>query len=335
MKKRHLLVYYAKHRWKLFVLFIAFHLSFFIIFLLNHLPLDAIGYGFLLWFYICAVVFVFDFVRFVRHLNRLESLKKSITVDVDGLPFPQNIFEEKYQELIKILFKQQKVMALKAENKEIDLIDYFTQWTHQIKTPIAAMRLLLQAGNNEQKRDLEMELYKIEKNVEFILQYVRFDQMANDLVIKRHSLDDILKKAIRKNAKIFIYKNIPLNYEETGATVLTDAKWLQFVIEQILSNALKYTKKGSISIYMESPVEKKHLVIEDTGIGIREEDLPRVFEKGFTGYNGRIDSQSSGIGLYLCKKILDQLSHRISIHSTVGKGTKVILDLKTEEMLME
>src|SRR5690606_24747608 len=103
MKKRHLLVYYAKHRWKLFVLFIAFHLSFFIIFLLNHLPLAAIGYGFLLWFYICAVVFVFDFVRFVRHLNRLESLKKSITVDVDGLPCPQYVFVENLHVFIQFM----------------------------------------------------------------------------------------------------------------------------------------------------------------------------------------------------------------------------------------
>ena len=115
-----------------------------------------------------------------------------------------------------------------------------------------------------------------------------------------------------------------MDFQPTNYKVLTDEKWLVFVIEQLLSNAIKYTNKGKISIY---PLEDKKLVIEDTGIGISKEDIPRIFDKGFTGYNGRTDKKATGLGLYLCKNILDKLSHKISIESEVGVKTKVILDL--------
>ena len=136
---------------------------------------------------------------------------------------------------------------------------------------------------------------------------------------------------IHKFARIFIGKKLSLEYQEVSETVLTDEKWLGFVLGQILSNALKYTKKGKISIYM-SKSRPHTLVIEDTGIGIRAEDLPRVFEKGFTGYNGREENRSTGIGLYLCGKIMKRLDHGIRIESELGKGTKVFLELGRKKM---
>ena len=145
-------------------------------------------------------------------------------------------------------------------------------------------------------------------------------------MIKRYPLDDIVKQAIRKYAKSFIRKKIRLNYKDLNFNVLTDEKWLVFVVEQLLSNALKYTNEGHISIYLDDHLPNT-LVIADTGIGIEQEDLPRVFEKGFTGYIGRTDKKSTGIGLYLCKQILNKLSHTITIESQVGKGTKVKIGL--------
>jgi signal transduction histidine kinase len=252
-------------------------------------------------------------------------------VQIDQLPPPKDAIERQYQELLHILYKNMNELTGQADNKQKDLVDYFTQWTHQIKTPIAAQRLLLQSEQNTQSSELEMELFKIEQYVEFVLQYLRLENMSNDLVFKKYELDDIIKQAIRKNAKMFIRKKITLHYSDVNYTVLTDEKWLLFVIEQILSNALKYTSVGSISIY----IKKKQLIIEDTGIGILEEDLPRVFDKGFTGYNGRAFKQSTGIGLYLCKQILTKLSHEISIESKVGTGTKVIIDLETKQIGVE
>ena len=182
----------------------------------------------------------------------------------------------------------------------------------------------MQSEESEQNKELSIELFKIEQYVEMVLQYLRTDSESSDFVIMKHSLDGMVRQAVRKYAKMFIYKKISLDLKALNREVITDDKWLVFVIEQILSNSLKYTGSGTISIYLEGD---STLVVEDTGIGIRPEDLPRVFEKGFTGYNGRDDKKSTGIGLYLCKRILIKLSHTIAVESEVGKGTKVKVGL--------
>lgn len=252
-------------------------------------------------------------------------------LSIEDLPAKDNLIEENYQELITILYQygRQHLDALNVQSKE--LTEYVTMWAHQIKTPISAMRILLQSGENPENKQLLMELFKVEQYIEMILQYIRLGSMSSDLLLTHYSLDSLVRQAVRKFSKIFISKQIVLNYDELDYNVLTDEKWLVFVIEQVLSNALKYTKKGSISIYM-SKETPKTLIIEDTGIGIPSEDLPRVFEKGFTGYNGHIDKRSTGFGLFLCQQILKKLSHTITVTSTQGKGTKVSIELDTLDM---
>lgn len=169
--------------------------------------------------------------------------------------------------------------------------------------------------------DMKMELFKIEQYVEMALNYLRVEDISSDLSFKQYAVDDMVRQVIRKYAKIFISKKIKMNFKPTGRYIVTDDKWFVFVLEQLISNALKYTKKGQISIYM----KEKSLVIEDTGIGIPAEDLPRIFEKGFTGYNGRENKKSTGIGLYLCKNIMDKLQWNITADSEVGRGTKIYL----------
>lgn len=218
------------------------------------------------------------------------------------------------------------------DRRSSDMIDYYTMWAHQIKTPIAAMHLLIQDDGSEYEHELKQELFKIEQYVQMVLQYLRLESDYTDFVIRKLELDSVIKQSVKKFAGQFIRKKLSLVYEETGETVLSDEKWLSFVIEQLLSNALKYTVKGKISIYME---KDKTLVIEDTGIGISIEDLPRVFEKGFTGYNGRTDKKSTGIGLCLCKRICEKLGHRIWIESVSGEGTKVKIRLKSADIEIE
>lgn len=167
--------------------------------------------------------------------------------------------------------------------------------------------------------------------MEMVLGYLRTEDMASDIRFEEVDMDSLIREQIHKFARIFIGKKLSLEYQEVSETVLTDEKWLGFVLGQILSNALKYTKKGKISIYV-SKSRPHTLVIEDTGIGIRAEDLPRVFEKGFTGYNGREENRSTGIGLYLCGKIMKRLDHGIRIESELGKGTKVFLELGRKKM---
>ena len=194
------------------------------------------------------------------------------------------------------------------------------------------MRLQLQGEDSESNRELLDELQRIEQYVEMVLTYLRLDAGATDYVLKQYDLDDILRQAVRKYASQFIRKKIRLVYEPLSCKVLTDEKWFLFVIEQVLSNALKYTRSGEISITLEAP---KTLCIRDTGIGIAPEDLPRIFEKGFTGYNGRSDKKASGIGLYLCRRICGRLNHEISVTSKVDEGTEVRIDLNRKVLEVE
>ena len=193
------------------------------------------------------------------------------------------------------------------------------------------MRLLLQEEETPISREMQGELFQVEQYVQMALQYLRMENMNTDLVFERQELDPLIHQAVRKYALLFIRRKISLQYEDVHCEVLTDEKWLEFVLEQILSNALKYTRQGQIKIYMD-PQGSKTLVIEDSGIGIAPEDLPRIFERGYTGYNGRADKRSTGIGLYLCKQIMDRLSHTIRIESEMGVGTRVYLGLDTVKL---
>lgn len=319
-----MVVEYIKCHRNIILLQVFFAFIFIFVFSLYGVPVEAAGYAALLCSAAGAVYAAASYSRYSRRHAALAELQSRITLSTEGLPEPKDLLEKDYQRLIEAV-QEDKVKSSENESRERrDMTDYYTLWAHQIKTPIAAMRLLLQSEASEQNSELLMELFKIEQYVGMVLQYLRIDSDSSDLVIKKHSLDEVARQAVRKYAKLFIYKKISLDFKELDLEVITDEKWLAFVIEQVLSNSLKYTNKGTISIYLEGD---STLVIEDTGIGIKAEDLPRVFEKGFTGYNGRDDKRSTGIGLYLCKRILTKLSHTIAIESEVGKGTRVKIGL--------
>ena len=168
--------------------------------------------------------------------------------------------------------------------------------------------------------------------MEVVLTFIRLDSDSTDYVIKEYDLDSIIRQSVKRFAGEFIERKISLVYEPVNTKVLTDEKWLSFVIEQVLSNALKYTPAGRISITMEAGSK---LCIRDTGIGIAAADLPRIFENGFTGYNGRSQKKASGIGLYLCKRICTNLGHGIYARSKVDEGTCVTIDLARKKLELE
>ena len=315
---------YIKQNIKVIFLFIVFALVFGIVFSLYDLEIEAIYYSVILCSFIGLIYICINFINYYKKHIQLYKLQNEISISLENLPSPKTLMEEDYTNLILTLNKEYKTYISKSDIAKSDMIDYYTMWVHQIKTPISAMKLLIQTSESEISSDLSSELFKIEQYVEMVLSYIRLGSNENDFVIKEYDLDNIVRQAIRKYAPLFIRKKINLDFQPTTYKVLTDEKWLVFVIEQLLSNAIKYTNKGKISIY---PLEDKKLVIEDTGIGISQEDIPRIFDKGFTGYNGRTDKKATGLGLYLCKNILDKLSHKISIESEVGVKTKVILDL--------
>lgn len=317
---------FLRERVKNIVLFLSFFGITIFVFFLYSARLDMVLYTYVLCAVLGGIVETLCFLRYRKKYQELEYAKKKIEYDCEGLPKADGAIEQMYREMVIHLFEEKRQIEsrMKIEKKELE--EYYMLWAHQIKTPIAAMNLLLQS-EEFQPRELSVELFKIEQYVEMVLGYLRTEQMTADLSFKKYDLLSIIRQAVRKYSRLFILQKIKLNLEEMDYSVVTDEKWLLFALEQILSNALKYTKEGSISIYM-SKEKAETLVIEDTGIGISPEDLPRVAEKGFTGYNGRDHKKSTGIGLYLSKEILGKLNHKLELESEVGVGTKVLIHLE-------
>ena len=297
----------------------------------EQVPLAQWGYAAFLCFFLFLLVVIIDFTRRYLHHKKLEKQTSEIAVTMDKLSLPRGQMETDYQKMLRSLYITLQQQINELENGQVEQAEYFTMWVHQIKTPIAALRLLLAEEEDERSQEMWEELFSIEQYVEMALQFSRLSAKSTDFVIGEVSLDKVVREAIHKYARLFVRKKIKLELTSIDTQILTDEKWLEFVLEQVLSNALKYTRKGKIKIYMD-PQSPKTLVIEDTGIGIAPEDLPRVFERGYTGYNGRTDKRSTGIGLYLCRQIMDRLSHTIRIESEMGVGTRVYLGLDTVEL---
>ena len=244
----------------------------------------------------------------------------------------QTPLEKLLQERVEELEYEQKNQILVEQEKYNDLLDYYTLWVHQVKTPIAASSLLIgDLKDKEAKSQLEQELFKIESYVHLVLQYLRLESFHDDLVLKQENLADLVREVVKKYALFFIQQGLSLNLHDLDHTIVTDKKWFLVILEQVLSNSLKYTKEGSIEIYF----HEGSLYIKDTGLGIQNADLLRVFERGFSGYNGRLTQQSSGLGLYLSKKIADQLGHKIAIDSQVGQGTTVSIAFPEKKLIFE
>ncbi len=238
---------------------------------------------------------------------------------------------EDYRQLVALLEESRRQIQSQAQRRYGDMVDYYTLWAHQIKTPIASMRLTLQNEDSDLARSLSGDLMRVEQYVEMVLVFLRLDSSTTDYVIRRHSLDDIVRPAVRRFAGEFIRRRLRLEYQPLDYTVVTDGKWLGFVVEQVLSNALKYTASGSVTISMDGD----DLCIRDTGMGIAAEDLPRIFEQGFTGVNGRRDRRASGIGLYLCRRICGNLGHTIRASSVPNQGTEIRIGLGQKKTLPE
>lgn len=307
-----------------FGLLAAFAVIFAVVLTLAGAPADAVRYALLLCAVLAGCAAILNAVRAARRRGKLRQVLAQLPHSIDGLPKSADALERDYQTAVRTLHEAYTGLDAQAGQSRIDMVDYYTLWAHQIKTPIAAMRLLLQSGDHPQNRELAAELFKIEQYADMVLQYLRLESESTDFVFARYDLDSIVRRAVRKYAPLFIRSRVALDYAPLSCTVLTDEKWLCFVIEQLLSNALKYTPTGTVTISLEGEAA---LVVADTGIGIAPEDLPRIFEKGFTGYNGRSDRKSTGIGLYLCRRILQKLGHSIDVQSEPGRGTCVRIDL--------
>lgn len=282
-------------------------------------------------------------VGFFRYSSKVKALSNALKRPVEEqaqLPEATDDVEILYHRLLENQSIARSESESSAAIRQSQMRDYYSMWVHQIKTPISAMKLLLEAEreelgqlicDDEQSQCLlsdnmdsfEDELFRIEEYVSMALQYQRVSSTENDFVLEKVSVDGVIRDTIKKYAKIMIRRHIGMNYSGTVQEVYTDGKWLAFILEQLLSNAIKYTPQGFVKIETAKKANLFFITIKDTGIGIKAEDLPRVFEKGYTGYNGHADKKATGIGLYLCRQMADKLGHTIRIESEIGKGTKV------------
>lgn len=327
-----LFLQYIKGHKRIFLVMTGFCSVYGVGFWLYHLPLGAVIYPTILCVGIGSVICLIDFVRVKREHESLQRIQTITDAMTASLPDAETVQDRDYQKIIRLLSEEYNSYQRETNHKYTNMIEYYTVWAHQIKTPIASMRLHLQNEDSLLSRKLSSDLFRIEQYADMVLTFLRLDSDSTDYVFKEYNLDRIVKSAIKKFSSEFIGRKLSLVYESLNTTVVTDEKWLSFVIEQVLSNALKYTPTGSITI---SLIDEKTLRIADTGIGISPEDLPRIFENGYTGYNGRTDRKASGIGLYLCKRICRNLGHTIVASSMVDVGTAIDIDLSQRKIEIE
>ncbi len=314
-------------------LFLVLAISIFaLVFSMYDIKLEAILYASML----CLTAgLLFEGVHLISYLRRHTEQQKRL----QGLPIsytellpPRTLAEQDLQEMVQKLGEQYTAVTTDWQRQQKESLDYYSAWVHQIKTPISSMKMILQQEDTEENHLLSAELFRIEQYTEMALQYLRLDSKTNDFVFQQYDLDSIIRQAIRKYAPQFILRKIRLIYEPVSMTILTDEKWMLFLLEQLLSNAIKYTPHGSVTI---SVTPEKVLQVADTGIGIAPEDLPRIFEKGFTGYNGRADKKSTGLGLYLCQQAAKKISVSLSVTSEVGKGSVFSVHLDIPPLQVE
>lgn len=344
MKSELFISYFKKHT-KSILVYSVYIILFFLMGWLYDFPVSAAVYSSVVALTVMAVFVALDFLQYEKKIRMLKEGRNRIATEFPELPVPKDMTEQIYQEMLEILYSRKIAAETQNDVRMKEMLDYYSMWVHQVKTPIAAMHVLLQtmkeqqleaAGNDEEQyrriqelnRSLSAELFKTEQYVGMVLSYLRMEDMGADLILKPCPAEPLVRQAVRKYSQMFIARRIKPVIGNLSGTMITDEKWMSFVIEQILSNALKYTEDGSIFIEMKG----QNLIIRDTGIGIRKEDLPRVFEKGFTGYNGHADKKSTGIGLYLCKTVLDKLGHTVSITSEPGKGTEVRIHFERQKV---
>lgn len=354
MKKTGLFKAYIAARRKIVVVGVTGILIFSCLFMLEHVTVKAVWYPTLLCVVLLLVYSVYDYICFVKRYRQRMEAKKHIEITVDNLPEPESLLEEDYQELLRVMLarKNDEVNDIRLVRKETE--EYVAMWTHQIKTPLTALQLTAGDCREPERTEMLSRIFEIEQYADMMLQFLRLEDAVGDLVLKRYSVKSMVNQTVRYFARMFISKNISVRVDiPDELSVVTDEKWLVFVLKQLVSNALKYTEQGgSIHIYEEqTPLQREpqqdvwaeqcfgaadkqtnckcvRLMIEDTGIGIAADDLPRIFERGYTGYNGRKDKKATGLGLYLTQRIVRMLNHEIHITSKVGQGTGVELDIQ-------
>ena len=309
------------------------------VFWLYSIRSEAIVYSLLLCVAFGLAILTLDFVReYRRHNARLRSIRTASYERTDLID-EYGVAATDYADLVQALWKRIEDIEDRRFTERREAKDYYTTWVHQIKTPLSVMQMLAKSEDTELSRAIVPELFRTEQYVDMALGYIRLGEDASDLAVRECDLDELIRASVRRYAPQFIARKLSFSYEPNKVKVVTDDKWFTFLLEQILSNAIKYTYEGGVTVTL---TDDAKVIVRDTGIGIAPEDVPRIFEKGFTGFNGRNTSDGStdggratGLGLYLCRKVAHKLNVELSVESEVGRGTAFTIDMRKEEILMD
>ena len=293
-----------------------------------------------IWFLPLLIYIIIEYIKYKKYFDNIENVLKSLDKKYllpEVIEEPNSIIGEEINDILKEISRDMHEQVKYYRNMQEEYREYIEMWVHEIKTPIASSKLLIENNYNDLTRKIDIQINRIENFVEQVLYYSRSDEVGKDYIIKKVELLPLVKNVIRKNQRDFISKRIRLQLGELNEVVYSDSKWIEFIINQILINSIKYSKGKDDKIKFESKEISNTVVltIEDEGVGIIERGLDRVFEKGFTGENGRKFGRSMGIGLYLCKKLCNKLGLGLEIQSKVNVGTKISIIFPKAENLIE
>ncbi|MGE7693792.1 sensor histidine kinase [Lysinibacillus sp. NPDC094177] len=296
-----------------------------------------IYFTFCVWFFPLISYITLELIKCKSYYNEingiLENLDKKYLLP-EVVKETNFIHGEKLNSILKEISRDMHENVKYYRDMQADYREYIETWVHEIKTPIASTKLIIENNQNEVTNKIDSQIDRIEGFVEQVLYYSRSNNVSKDYIIKPINLDNVVRNVIKRNYRDFIYKRIKLDIKAINETVYSDGKWAEFIINQIIGNSIKYSnnKEPMISIYSIKKANSVILTIEDNGVGIISKDINRVFEKGFTGENGRRFSKSTGMGLYLCEKLCSKLGLKISMDSEENKGTRVTLIFPLSDM---
>ena len=298
------------------------------ILLLINMNSNIILLVFCIWFFPVLTYIMIEFFKQKMLYNELNSIMDSLDQKYllsEIMKEPDNIEGKLLYDILRQANKDMHEHVKNYRDRENEYREYIETWVHEIKTPIASTRLIIENNQNAITRNIKDEIKKIEEYIEQVLYYSRSNNVSKDYLIKEVSLPDLVRSVIKRNSRDFISKGIMIDIEAVEGTAYSDEKWLEFIVNQLIGNAIKYTRErdGKVIIHTIRNENNIVLTIEDNGIGIIDKDINRVFEKGFTGENGRKFGRSTGIGLYLCNKLAEQLGLGLTLTSKPGEGTKV------------
>lgn len=295
---------------------------------------------FCIWFLPLLSYMLLEYMKYKKYFNNIDTILENLDRKYllpEVIDDPNFMVGEELNYILKLLSRDMHENVKYYKNIQEEYREYIEMWVHEIKTPIASSKLLIENNNNEITRKIDIQMDRIENFVEQVLYYSRSDEVGKDYIIKKIELSQVVKKVIKKNQRDFISKKISLQLEHIDEVIYSDTKWVEFILNQIIGNAIKYSKgkEDKITIKGKKVGNAVVLTVQDNGVGIGEKDIKRVFEKGFTGENGRKFGKSTGIGLYLCKKLCVKLGLGLQIDSNINEGTKVSIIFPRTENIAE